>query len=632
MIIERVLENPILKPNKNNPWEAQAVFNGCPIKVNDKIYLLFRALSYPHYHSFSQQVLSLSEIGIAKSNDGIHFNERERFIYPEFSWERFGCEDPRVTKLDNEYFIFYTALSCYPFRPEGIKIGLAISSDLKKIKEKHLITPFNAKAMALFPEKINGKIYGILTVHTDIPPAEICLVSFDKKEDIYSQSFWLNWYQNYKKYSLPLRRKKEDHIEVGSPPLKTDFGWLVFYSYIRNYFSHNPLFGIEAFLLDLKNPQKIIAQTEYPLLIPEEYYEVSGMVPSVVFPSGALKKQNEIYLYYGAADTTCCLAKINSQSFFDFLLKKNKISLTREKINPIISPVNDNFWENKAVFNPAVVYLKNNYHFIYRALGENNVSCLGYARSSDGIHINYRYPKPVYTPKEEFELKKNESVYSYGCEDPRLTIIDDKIYMLYTAFDGITARVAITSIKIDDFLNEDWRWTKAKVISPPNFFDKDAFLFPEKVNGSFLIIHRLHNNINFSLVSDLDFKNNEFLEEEIWIKPRKGWWDSKKIGAAAPPLKTEKGWFMLYHGISDDNIYRVGYLLLDLKNPLKILKRSDYPILEPEEEYEKKGIVENVVFPTGNVLKDGIISVYYGAADKVICLATIKLEKLLAIL
>ncbi|MBU2632597.1 hypothetical protein KKG52_02665, partial [Patescibacteria group bacterium] len=253
MLIERPDKNPILKPKRIHSWEAEAVFNGCPVKKGGNIYLIYRAISLPHYHALARTKLVVSDIGIAESKDGVDFHNRKRFIIPEYSWERFGCEDPRVTKLDNKYYIFYTALSEYPFRADGIKVGIAISRDLKSIQEKHLATPFNAKGMALFPEKIEEKIWAVLTVNTDRPPAKICLASFDKEEDIWKEAYWQTWYKNFEKYSLPLQRRPQDHIEVGAPPIKTEYGWLLFYSYIQNYFSPQRLFSIEAVLLDLEN-------------------------------------------------------------------------------------------------------------------------------------------------------------------------------------------------------------------------------------------------------------------------------------------------------------------------------------------------------------------------------------------
>ncbi|HDY73005.1 MAG TPA: hypothetical protein ENH86_00325 [Candidatus Jorgensenbacteria bacterium] len=634
MIIKRSNDNPILKPNREQSWEAEAVFNGCPVKKGNRIYLLYRALSLPHYHTSAQTKMMISDIGIADSKDGVHFENRKRFIVPEHSWERFGCEDPRVTHLNGTYYIFYTALSEYPFTADGIKVGLAVSKNLKKVDEKHLVTPFNAKGMALFPEKINGKMWAILTVHTDKPPAKICLTSFDKEEDMWSERYWKKWYKNFEKHSLPLARNPEDHVEVGAPPIKTKYGWLLIYSYIRGYFSPRRLFTAEAVLLDLKNPSKIIARTEAPILIPEEYYERIGLVPNMIFPSGVLIEGDCLSLYYGAADTTCCLATIELSSLLGQILErgKNSAKLKRAKENPIITPEKKHAWESKATFNPGALYLKDKVHLVYRAMSENNTSVFGYATSQDGIHIDYRLSQPIYTPRESFEQKLQPGGNS-GCEDPRLTKIGNKIYMCYTAFDGKhPPRVALTWIRSNDFLNQQWHWSKPVLISPPDLDDKDAFIFPEKFNGKYVIIHRSGDDIDLAFSSTLNFKGDTWLEEYRWIIPRKGWWDSKKVGAAAPPIKTKEGWVFLYHGVSDKGVYRVGAVLLSLKNPVKIIGRTDNPIFEPETSYEKEGQVPNVVFPCGMVLLEETLFVYYGGADQVVGVATIEMKKLLKVL
>lgn len=631
MLIKRFDKNPILVPNKDHSWEAEAVLNGSPVKKGENIFLLYRAISLPHYHTLAKTRLMVSDIGIAESKDGIQFSDRRRFIIPENSWEQFGCEDPRVTKFEDKYYIFYTALSIYPFQAEGIKVGLAISKDLESIQEKHLITPFNAKAMALFPERINGKIWIVLTVHTDNPPSKICLASFDKESDMWSEDYWNKWYKNFGKYSLPLQRRPEDHIEVGAPPIKTQYGWLLIYSYIWNYFSPQRLFGIEAVLLDLNDPSKVIAKTNVPIFTAEEYYERIGLVPNVVFPSGAMVQDDRIYLYYGAADTTVSLALISLSDFLKKLLSQGKSSFKflRFKENPIISSKKENAWETKATFNPAAIYLQGKVHILYRAQSDDNTSVFGYATSTDGMHIDFRLPKPVYVPREPFEQKLTSGGNS-GCEDPRLTKIGDKIYMLYTAFDGKNPpRVALSSILEKDFLDKKWNWAKPVLISPPDSDDKDACLFPEKINGEYVIVHRSGDDIDLSLHLHLDFDGGEWLEEYRWIAPRKGMWDSRKVGIAAPPIKTKEGWLVLYHGVSDDGIYRVGAVLTDLYDLTKIISRTDEPIFEPKTEYEKVGQIPNVVFPCGAVVIDEKIFMYYGGADQVVGVATGEIEKLL---
>jgi predicted GH43/DUF377 family glycosyl hydrolase len=633
--LKRSGKNPILKPNREEGWEAVAVFNGCPVRRGSKIYLLYRALSLPHYHLTTRTQMMVSNIGVAESRDGINFSHRKRFIVPEHEWESFGCEDPRVTKLGNKYYIFYTALSSYPFSADGIKVGLAISKDLKTVQKKHLVTPFNAKAMALFPEKINGKMCAILTANTDRPPSKIALAYFDKEEDIWREKYWQNWYANLDKHSISIQRRPGDHVEIGAPPAKTKYGWLLMYSYIRNYFSSQRLFTIEAILLDLRDPSKIVARTNYPLLVPEEEYERYGIVPNVIFPSGALVnvKKDELFVYYGAADTTIALAtgKLSSLAKVMFCPTECTGNFVRAKENPVISPIKNHPWEAKATFNPGAIYENGKVHIVYRAMSEDNTSVLGYATSVDGVNISEREPEPIYKPREPFEQKLVPGGNS-GCEDPRLTRIGNTIYMLYTAFDGRhPPRIAITSISLKNFLAKDWNWTKPALISPPELDNKDACVFPEKIKGRYLIFHRYGNDIDITPVSSLNFDGKTWLEEHVWLSPRQGMWDSLKVGIAAPPVKTKGGWILLYHGVSEeDRHYRVGAVLLDLQDPTKIIGRTDEPILAPEMPYEKNGQVPNVVFPCGVVLIDKKLFVYYGGGDSVVGVATIELKKLLS--
>ncbi|NTV44233.1 MAG: hypothetical protein HGA67_00870 [Candidatus Yonathbacteria bacterium] len=630
--------NPILIPDKKNSWEAQAVFNGCPIRQGKEVRLLYRALSMPHYQLPINDDINVSNIGIARSVDGYHFTDRKRFIVPEEPWERFGCEDPRVTYIDGSYFVFYTALSEYPFRAEGIKVGLAISDDLERVREKHLVTPFNAKGMTLFPERIGGKLWALLTVDTDSHPSFIGLASFDTKEEMISPAYWEKWYREREKHHIEFKRAKhihEDHVEVGAPPVKTDKGWLVFYSHMRNYFTGNALFTVEAVLLDLKDPRKIIGRTEFPLIVPEEHYERYGIVPNIVFPSGALVSGKRIELYYGAADTVCAIASASLPDLLENILtkKEKRVAFKRRSARPIMEPIVEHAWESKATFNPAALRIGDTTHIVYRAMSEDNTSVMGYATTDDGIHVKERLPEPIYTPRASFEDKKVPGGNS-GCEDPRLSLVEDTVYMTYTAYDGVSVpRIALTSISKKDFLAHAWqKWQTPMLISPPGVDDKDSFVFPEKVNGKYLIIHRSGVDIDLAWSDDLSFGPDDWLEEYRWIQPRKGWWDSRKVGAVSPPHKTTKGWIFLYHGISDDGIYRVGAILLDKKDPTKVLARTAYPIFEPEMLYEKEGIVPNVVFPCGSTLQDDTMFIYYGGADKVLNVASISVDELLGAL
>lgn len=625
-------ENPILIPLTENDWEAEAVFNGCPVRSCRKINFLYRAVSSPQIVSGIEMMVS--SIGHAISTDGIHFKYRRQFIKPEYDWERFGCEDPRVTKLGGKFYIFYTALSTYPFCAEGIRIGLAITRDFKEIEAKYPVTPFNSKAMALFPGRIRGKMVAVLTVNTDNPPAKIGLAFFDQEEQIWSPEYWEGWYTFLDDHVLPLQRTPNDHIEVGAPPIMTEFGWLLIYSYIQNYFSPPPIFGIEAVLLDLENPANIVARTEKPLLVPQAVYEKYGRVPNIIFPSGAFVKGKELSIYYGAADSTCAVATGKLSTLIDemMLTKARRIKLERFPGNPIIQPKPEHGWESKAVFNPAALYEDGKVHLVYRAMSEDNTSVLGYACSKDGFIIEERLDKPIYVPRENFE-KKHVPNGNSGCEDPRLTRLNSDLYMCYTAFDGKSEpHVALTSIAVSDFLAKRWNWASPVLISPPSAADKDAALFPKKIKGKYAILHRLDTSIWLDLVDSLSFEEGRWIKGNIIMRPHQEQPPAEKIGIAAPPIETKYGWLLLYHIVSQKGSHRYYYVsaaLLDVDDPTHVIARRGNPLFEPEVPYEKEGHVAEVVFPCGAVAINDRLFVYYGGADKVIGVATIKLSELL---
>ena len=632
-IVKRSHHNPIITPDKDHYWEAFATYNMSVIKKAKIFYGVYRAVSAIDRLRVPQQV---SIIGIGKSKDGVHFEERLPFIIPTEEWEKYGCEDPRVTYFEGNYYIFYTALSLYPFEASGIKVAVAVSKDLEKIKERHLVTPFNAKAMTLFPERINGKITVILSVNTDMPPTKIAIAQFDKIEELWNPEFWQVWYENIDKYTIDLKRFPYDHIEVGASPIKTAHGWLLIYSHIQNYFPSvenlDRIFGIEAIILDFNNPLKIIGRTLGPLLVPRESYELLGHVPNVVFPSGAILKKDTLFIYYGAADTSTCVAHVNLNDLMGTIRPEtsSRWSFKRSVLNPIIIPNKKHPWEAKATFNPAVLRIRNTTHILYRTLSDDNTSYIGYAETKDGVNIDERLPEPIYSPRENFELKKIAGRNS-GCEDPRLTKIGKIIYMCYTAYDSIgPPRVAITSITEKNFLQKDWKWEKPVLITPEGFDDKDTCIFSEKTKGQYFILHRVGDEICGDYFKSLNFNTQTIKKCIRIIGPRINMWDSAKVGISAPPIKTKNGWLLLYHGVSKSHgTYRIGAVLLDLYDPAIVLSRITDPIFEPKELYEKIGIVNNVVFPCGMALKDGLLYIYYGGADTVVGVATIELDILL---
>lgn len=635
-VVKRSKNNPIIAPIKEHAFENYSTFNGNPIEIGKKIHLLYRAQSLPE--SFDGRSFSLSVVAKAESQDGIHFTNREEFISPEHSWERYGLEDPRVTKIDGKYFIFYTALSAFPLNtPQGIKVGLAISPDMKKVSEKHLITPFNAKAMTLFPEKINGKYLALLTVNPDLLPTHIAMAEFNKIEEMWEEKYWKKFYDKLDKHIF-IRGDTADRIEIGSCPLKTKDGWLLVCCRIQKHSAPDRVFAIEALLLDLKNPRKIIGRTRGPLLVPEETYEKYGTQGNIIFPSGAIIKKpkgkvagkESLIIYYGATDTTCAVAEVALEPL---LLSMKTLgiddSFKRLTDGPLLVAERHLAWEAKAIFNPASILIGEKIYILYRAMDKDNTSVIGLAESKNGETITYRSDEPVYTPRESFEERRVPHGNS-GCEDPRLTKIGNTVYMYYVAYNGITPpSVAMTSISEKDFRAHKWNWAKPVLVTRDGVDDKDGCLHPEKVGGKYFLFHRVDNRICGDYGETPKFLERNSFKNIIILSPRKGMWDSQKVGIAAPPIRTKKGWILLYHGVSDDAVYRIGACLLDLKDPTIVLSRTTDYVFEPVEEYEKKGQIGNVVFPCGAVVKNGMIYMYYGGGDSVIDVATIELQKLL---
>ncbi len=306
--------------------------------------------------------------------------------------------------------------------------------------------------------------------------------------------------------------------------------------------------------------------------------------------------------------------------------------LVRYTGNPILNPIKDHFWESKYVLNAAALRLDDRVYILYRAYGDDEVSRIGMA-VSDGFNILERLPDPIFIPVNEKEKR--------GCEDPRAVIIDDEIYMMYTAYDGVIAQISAASIKVADFLERRFDKWMRKGLAFKDVWNKDAILFPEKIQGKYVIYHRIEPSIWVSYLDKLEFPVPRE-RHAIIIGPRSGrMWDSLKIGSGTQPIKTRYGWLMIYHGVDRQLVYRLGVILVDLNNPELLIYRSPNSILQPEEDYEigsgSGSWVPNVVFTCGAVAAsnkeiledDDEILVYYGAADTHIGVATATLADLI---
>ncbi len=289
--------------------------------------------------------------------------------------------------------------------------------------------------------------------------------------------------------------------------------------------------------------------------------------------------------------------------------------------NPILRPIEEHAWESREVFNAAAICLNSKVHLLYRALGNDNISRLGYATSSDGFNIDERFPDPVFEPATESEKD--------GCEDPRITEVDNQLILTYTALREYSHlqvyQVSLSTLSKDDFINRQWKWGKRR-LPFPGIRNKNAVVFPQKVGGRFVMLHRVEPDLCIAFSDDL----TRWCDVMAVMGPRADSWDNWKIGVAGTPIKINEGWLVIYHGVSVERVYFLGIALLDSDHPEQVLYRPKEYILSPKEDYERFGKVPNVVFSCGNVILDDKLFVYYGGADSVLCVATLGLDKLLS--
>lgn len=333
--------------------------------------------------------------------------------------------------------------------------------------------------------------------------------------------------------------------------------------------------------------------------------------------------------------------------------------LTRQGSGPILKPDKDLPWEKDGVFNPGVTKFGNEVYLLYRAVGEREayISRFGLAKSLDGLNFERVSKEPVFGPRETFDR--------WGTEDPRITKIGQDFYITYVAVDErimknggmierfIPLQTSTALLKTTDFKF----YENLGVISPPNSDNKDIVLFPRQIKGRYYMLHRPNNWSRIWFNSSYEKYLNEGIPYDvkdlpstpgIWIASSldlKNWINhhllmspphlfTAKIGPGIPPLETEAGWLIIYHHVKKEEktgrfIYSVRAALLDLEDPTHFLVETPYDILAPEMPYETEN-GNQIIFPTGGFIEEDTLYVYYGAADRYICLATGALSGLLA--
>ena len=325
----------------------------------------------------------------------------------------------------------------------------------------------------------------------------------------------------------------------------------------------------------------------------------------------------------------------------------------------LLNKTNHSF-ENEGVLNPAAMQVGNTVHLFYRAVHKGNYSTVGYCLLDGPMNVIMRDTLPLISGESPFESK--------GVEDPRTVYIDGTYYLTYTAYDGVNALGALITSKdlktferkgiivplityhqLSQFARENGKipdeyfhfHPKVEPHDPrePEYvWNKDLILFPRKINGQFAIMHRIKPDIQIEFIDEIENLTPAFwedhcrnLSDHIMMRPEMPH-EASYIGGGCPPIETQEGWLIIYHGVlttGTGNEYTACAALFELDNPQKEISRLPYPLFKPEHEWERVGEVNNVCFPTGTSLFDDTLYIYYGAADERIATASLSLSGLI---
>lgn len=301
---------------------------------------------------------------------------------------------------------------------------------------------------------------------------------------------------------------------------------------------------------------------------------------------------------------------------------KNPGNINRYEANPILT-AKDFPGPIRGVYNSAITKLGSEYIMICRVEDKALRQYMWVARSQDGYSF-FPDPAPIRMPENEYYLEGSAgTVY-----DPRITYLDGTYYVVHAAADA-EFRSRLAMLQTDDFETFNF------VSFPGSANTRNGVLFPERINGDYVMMERdaavSGGDIWLTYSKDLV----HWGRTKVMYKREQEYWHYYKVGAGATPIKTERGWLNIFHGVhkmcESQLVYHLGVMLLDSEDPSKVLASCPFAVLSPEEEYEITGLTPNVVFTCGAwVEEDRSVKLYYGAADTVQCVADTTVDDLLA--
>ena len=654
---------PILVPTAAVPWASGAIFNpGAALDADGTLRLLARGVPSGHrrvevdhpdaYEAEFGYDNYVSTLGLAtRQPDGAFRLDLEPLIAPSGPADRYGCEDARITRLGDRWWMTYTALAePAATANRGVGIALASTTDWRTVERHGIIGPaVRDKDAALFPDRVAGRI---AMVHRIAP--DIQIVYFEDLEQMMAPGdrFWEREFARLDETVVlrPERLWEEKKVGMGPPPIWTPEGWLVVYHAADA--SHVYRAGLA--LLDLDDPQRVLARTCRPVLSPQSDFEVSGDVPRVVFPQGATVEDGRLNLYYGAADRAVghawaplsdVLALLHEEArtlppvppvAFDFAGHRDRrrtlgtSPVAVERLHggrPVLEPVADHEWESAVVLNPAAVRVEPGPRLdrmlgahdlteaqrgrlsggacamLYRAQGTAHVrdtpagglaaSALGLALLTPDLDLVYRAPRPVVAPDQPF--------HDLGVEDARCTLVGDTFYVHYTGYtsQNVSGPLAAGRVQLCVATTQDFAtWTlHGPIPGDVNAHgDKNGALFPVPVGGRWWLWHRPMGGprpMAMHLAS-APSPDGPWTSQGLALASHRFHGQARSwLGAAGPPTDLGDGRFLaLYHqghlSFDGRRLYNLAAMLVEPASPTPVLARVE-PILLPEGDAERIG-------------------------------------------
>ncbi len=627
-----------------------------------KVCHLFQ--SYVHYFD--------KPIGVVREHETtfFYFKKRSGRVY------RKAVEKHHQQPLSHE-LVFFTKVPKRIFRKKKIIAIESLGHTISNENEAYLITTEEGKEFRTFlfylkVEKVPVFVY-IRQIQDELYTVASPIGYRNRNEYVYytcrEKELFLSRTSDWKKFTSHILPKKYPHSGVVLGALPTEEGVFVFTDMSSREKKGTQLY-ITGTMFLLDDPQSVNALYNDVVLI-DTFIQNHTVVPFAFLRDGVdihiyLFNQSDFRLFSFTFQIPRTVYRINPY---------HKI-VSRSPYNPLISPLSIHHMESCGTLNPTAWTDGETIHLIYRSIASDGVSRLSYASTSDGISVAYKEPTPVFSldiPRDGVDKERIYSRVLYpsggswgGCEDPRMVEIDGTVYVTFNSFYGWDSiRIAYTTLSKKDFLARNWQWSFPQYISPEKEINKNWVLFPQKINGSFAILHNIWPNIGIQYVNTMeeltqgkqiiqkywDSYKREGITPNHWVQvyagtPGEKWvdphilensswkifgekWDSWIRSSAASPILTEYGWLVLYHAMDKryPHIgYKLGAMILDRDEPEKIIAKASAPILEPDMWYENDW-KPGVVYCCGAVVRNDTLYIYYGGGDKHVCVATAPLEK-----